>query len=189
MKFEELKKREILSPFFTNSHSGLWKQNDETCFTIGGLRDRIPKCCAARSSSDPDSVIIAISDGDGGVLLWPLDKNAASPHSLGLDSRHTKRLPNKSPYLKAINIAAAAANIFVVYDDGSLNVFLLSTSAYGLEVTLKNTYASHTNLNAVNLSPPNSYNQDGTIYAVHADDRPTTTLIAYLGGTLMNSTF
>ena len=157
-----------------------WKQNDENCFTLGGLRDGAPKCCVARSSlPDQDFLVLAISDGDSGVLLWPLDNKLAPPDSPGLDSRRARRLLTGSCHVKAINVAAVAAKIFVVYENGSLNIFFLSINAHGLDAILTNAYSPHAKWRGANLSPLNNDKQHGASYATRADG-PVKSLVAYL---------
>jgi hypothetical protein len=159
-----------------------WKEHDENCFTLGGLCDRVPKCCTARYSSlNQDSIVLAISDGSSGVLLWPLDEKSAPSESLGLDSRRARRLLNESCNVKAINVAAVAASVFVFYDNGSLNIFLLSIDARGLSATLTNAYAPLVKWRGANLSPPTDIEHQNheVFYATRADS-PIKTLIAYL---------
>jgi len=157
-----------------------WKQNDENCFTLGGLRNRTPRCCAARSSlSDQNSVVLAIADGDSGVLLWPLDEKSAPFDSLGLDSRRARRLLNKSCHATAINVAAVAVRVFVLYDNGSLNVFMLSSDMPGLNATLTAVYSQHAKWRrGANLSPLTNDKQHGASYATPVDTLKS--LVAYL---------
>ena len=153
----------------------VWQQDHETCFTLGGLHARSPKCCACRSASSPDSIILVISDGERGVLLWPFNNDIPGT-LLGLNSRRSLRIANRNGF-GAINVAASEAKIFVIYNDGSLNTFLLDTNHYGMRATCLFTYTADFYWHAAIISPPKE-DRCPIVFAV-CEDRPMTKFFAY----------
>ena len=98
-----------------------WKQDWDACKNVSGLRCRAPECCIMRASSNPDSIILILADGDDGLLLWPLSLS----NSPSVVSRRARRIPNQNSSINTIRLAAVAANLFVIYNDGSMNTFIL----------------------------------------------------------------
>lgn len=151
----------------------VWKQDCDACKNVSGLRCRAPECCIVRSASNPDSIILVVADGDDGLLLWPL----SSSNSPSVVSRRARRLPNQNSSINATGLAGVAANLFVIYNDGSLNTFILHTGSNGLSATLTHVYGTDRHWQTANIS----YTVNKrclTVYAAYGPG-PTTKLAIY----------
>jgi hypothetical protein len=151
----------------------VWKQDCDACKNISGLRCRAPECCIVRSASNPDSIILVVADGDDGLLLWPL----SSSNSPSVVSRRARRLPNQNSSINATGLAGVAANLFVIYNDGSLNTFILHTGSNGLSATLTHVYGTGRHWQTAHIS----YTVNKrclTVYAAYGLG-PTTKLAIY----------
>lgn len=167
----------VISPC-TDATIRVWKRNNPVCLTLGGLRNRSPRCCGARSLAGLDAIVVVVPDGDGGILLWPIDSTASMSDALGLDSRCAKRLPNRSGTTEAIDVVSSGMyTILVAYNDGSLSTFRLSIDEKGLDAILVHTCLAQTSWKSVNLTPGGNHAHTH-IYATRADS-PTSLLLIW----------
>ena len=150
-----------------------WKQDWDACKNVSGLRCRAPECCIMRASSNPDSIILILADGDDGLLLWPLSLS----NSPSVVSRRARRIPNQNSSINTIRLAAVAANLFVIYNDGSMNTFILHNGSNGLSATLTHVYGTDRHWQSTNIIY--TINQRClAVYAAYASG-PTTKLAIY----------
>lgn len=155
------------------------RDSNPVCLTLGGLRNRSPRCCSARFPRRSDAIVVAVPDGDGGILLWPIDDKASMSDALGLDSRCARRVPNRSGATKAIDVVSSGAcKILVAYNDGSLSTFCLTIDETGLNAFLTHTYLAHTSWKSAKLSPGGK-NGHAPLYAMQTD-RPSSLLLTWV---------
>lgn len=157
----------------------VWKQDNPVCLTLGGLRRCNPSCCGVPSLNKIGTIVVAVSNGEGGILLWPIDDHTAPSDALGLDSRCARRLPNISQTAKAVEVVTSGKNeILATFDDGSLKVFQLTNDEDGLNATLLHTYFTHIRWGFANLMPIGRQKK-GPIFATRAG-RPTSLLLTWV---------